>query len=275
MSTVRSIERRLYVRRQMDRDMAAQAAVAGGEVPRHMEWNGIWTGYMTFAGVAILLLSFVFGVGFSSLDPFARSSWASVGRGTMIWSAIVVLIATFLGCWVAGRTPRTTKRHGMMRGITLWGMILLSVLLLVGSIATTAVAATSNVAGSALSTAPQTGVSALQGVLQTNGINITQAQTATIATQLAAGDRTGAAATLATDANITDARANQILGQVAAPAAGAASEAGRAVKTGGGSLSWGVFWIALIGLGCALAGGSIGGGGLNLRRPGKAVQPAA
>jgi hypothetical protein len=276
MSTVRSIERRLYVRRQLDRDMAAQAAVAGGEVPRHMEWNGIWTGYMTFAGVAILLLSFVFGVGFSSLNPFARNSWASVGGGTMVWSAIVVLIATFLGCWVAGRTPRTTRRHGMMRGITLWGMILLSMLLLVGSVAGTAITATTNVAGPALGAAPQTGVSALQGVLQNNNINITPAQTTTIATQLTAGDRTGAASTLATAANISNARASQILGEVAAPTSGAATTAGEAVKTTGSSLSWGVFWIALIGLGCALAGGAAGGGGLNLRRPGsKAPQPAA
>lgn len=276
MSTVRSIERRLYVRRQMDRDLASTAAVAGGEVPRHMEWNGIWTGYMTFAGVTILLLSFVFGVGFSSVNPFQRSSWADVGQATMVWSAIVILIATLLGSWVAGRTPRTSQRHGMMRGVTLWGLILLTLLFVAGSVAGSAAAAATTVAGPALSAAPATGVSALMGVLQSNDINITQPQAAAISTQLVAGDRTGAASALAADANIPAERAGTVLGQVTEPAAGEATAAGEAAKTGGSSISWGVFWIALIGLGCALLGGAMGGGNLmDIRRRGSLPHPAA
>ncbi|HVB41044.1 MAG TPA: hypothetical protein VNE83_09100 [Terriglobales bacterium] len=274
MSTVRSIERRLYVRRQMDRDMAATAAVAGGEVPQHMEWSGIWTGYMTFAGVAILLLSFVFGIGFSSLNPYQRASWTGVGSGTMIWSGIAILIATFLGAWVSGRTPRTSRRHGMMRGVTLWGLILLSLLLVAGSMAGSAVAAGTTVAGSALSAAPAAGVSALMGVLQSNGINVTQQQAAAISTRLVAGDRAGATAALASDANISNARADTVLGQVVEPAAGAVTTAGEAVKVGGTSISWGIFWIALIGLGCAVLGGGMGGSSLMPRRLGKAPQAA-
>jgi len=266
MSTVRSIERRLYVRRQLDRDLATQAATGTGELPRHMEWNGIWTGYMTFAGVAVILVSFVLGIGFSSLNPLQGSSWSSVGTGTLVWTGIMVLIATYLGAWVAGRTPRTTKRHGMMRGITLWGMILITMLLIVGWVAGTAVQATSSVAG-ALGNVGSNGSAAIQGVLQTNGIRgVTNAQATTISDQLMAGDRTGAAATLSTAAGIPQARANTILDQVSGAASGAASTAGRAVKHTGGSLSWGLFWISLIGLGCALFGGATGGGGLSLHR---------
>ncbi|MGH9416987.1 MAG: hypothetical protein ACRD01_10195 [Terriglobales bacterium] len=266
MSTVRSIERRLYVRRQMDRDMASQAAVVGSENLRHMEWNGIWTGYMTFAGVAILLLSFVFGVGFSSLNPLSRSSWASVGGGTLAWAVVVLLISTFLGAWVAGRTPRTTKRHGMMRGITLWGMILLSVLLIIGWITGTAVSAASG-AAPALGAAAGNGATRIEGVLQTNGITgVSNAQATTINTQLMAGDHAAAATTLAAAAGIPAARANTILNQVTTPVSGAATTAGEAVKHGAGSLSWGMFWIALIGLGCCLLGGAVGGGGFMIRR---------
>lgn len=274
MSTVRSIERRLYVRRQSDRDLASQAAVVSGEIPRHMEWNGVWTGYMTFIGVSVLLLSFVLGVGFSSLNPLAASSWQGVGTGTLVWSAIVVLISLFIGCWVAARTPRTTKRHGMMKGITLWGMAMLSILLLVGWVAGTAVTAASGVAGSAVSAVGATRSNSLLGVLQSNGVNVTPAQATTISNQLLAGDHAGAATTLSNDAGISTARANSILSQVTTPVAGAASTAGEAVKHGAGSLSWGLFWIALIGLGCALLAGAIGGGGLPIRRP-HLPQPAA
>lgn len=264
MSTVRSIERRLYVRRQMDRDMASRVGVVGAEIPRHMEWNGIWAGYMTFAGVSILLLALVFGIGFSSLNPLAASSWAGVGAGTAVWGVIVALIATFIGSWIAGRTPRTSRRHGMMRGVTLWGMIMVTTLLLVGWVAGTAVATGATLAGNAMT--PSTGVSAVQGVLQNSGLTVTDAQATTISTELAAGDKTGAANTLAAAANIAPERANTIVNQIASPVAGAASTAGSVVQHGGASLSWGLFWLALIGLGCALLGGAIGGGGVEFVR---------
>jgi hypothetical protein len=274
MSTVRSIERRLYVRRQADRDIASQVAVAGGEVPRHMEWNGVWAGYMMFVGVGILLLSLVFGIGFSSLNPLNASSWRAVGGGTMGWAVVALLISTFLGAWVAGRTPRTTKRHGMMRGVTLWGMIMLTCVLAIGWVAGTAVSAAGSVASSVAPAVTSNGAN-VQAVLQRNGITITNAQATSIANQLTAGDQNAAAAALAADAGIPVARASSLLGEVNTPMAGAAQGAGTATKNVGGNLSWGLFWISLIGLGVALLGGSAGGGGVSLRRPNRPTnQPA-
>lgn len=235
MSTLRSIERRLYVRRQVDRDMAAQAVVATGEVPRHMEWNGIWTGYMTFAGVAIILLSFVLAVGFQSLDPFSSASWRSVGGGVLGWSLVVVLIATFLGAWVAARTPRTTRQHGMMRAVTLWGMILVTALLLTGWVAGTTIGAASQVA--------------------------TTAATAT---------GRGAAAPNA-NANAAPAPRQSAQGALTATA----PEAAATTVNLGRNMMWSFFLLALIGLGCALLGGALGGGGINLRRPMRASNPPA
>lgn len=267
MSTVRSIERRLYVRRQSDRDLGSQVATSGTEVPRHMDWNGVWTGYMAFVGFSVLLLAFVFGVGFSSLNPLAGSSWAGAGTGTLVWSGIVGLIALFIGAWVAGRTPHTTRQHGMMRGVMLWGLAMLSTLLLVGWLAGTALAATTGVAGAALGSASNISAGRVTSVLQQNGITgVTADQASTISSQLMAGDQSGAASSLANEANISTDRANTILGQVGAPVAGAASTAGRAVQHGGASLSWGLFWMALIGLGVSLLGGAMGGGGVDLRR---------
>ncbi|MGH9393248.1 MAG: hypothetical protein ACRD1E_03695, partial [Terriglobales bacterium] len=150
--------------------------------------------------------------------------------------------------------------------ITLWGMVMITALLLVGWVAGTAVQATSGLAGGALGAASSNRAASVQGVLQSNGINLTQAQATTISNQMLAGDRAGASSTLAGDANITSARANDILGQVSTPVAGAATTAGQAVKHGGGGLSWGIFWISLIGLGVALLGGAVGGGGMALRR---------
>ncbi|MGH9475273.1 MAG: hypothetical protein ACRD1C_02950 [Terriglobales bacterium] len=233
MSTVRSIERRLYVRREVDRDIAPRAVVAGAEVPRHMEWNGIWTGYMTFVGVAIILLSFILAVGFSSLNPFSATSWRSVGGGVLGWSVVMVLIATWLGCWVAARTPRTTKRHGMMKGITLWAMILLTVVLVVGWVASTTLSAVASAASGPVAAA------------------------------------TAPAATVPPTAPGAAAPTQGALSSVA-------GKAGATTKHVGGNLMWGLFWIALIGLGLALFAGAVGGGGISLRRnPRTVVNPPA
>lgn len=246
MSTVRSIERRLYVRRQIDREVASQVAVAGAEVPRHMEWNGIWTGYMTFAGVAIILLSFVLAVGFSSLNPFSAASWRSVGGGVLGWSVVMVLIATWLGCWVAARTPRTTKKHGMMKGITLWAMILLTVVLLVGWVASTTIGAVAS------------------------ATNIPVAAAVAPTTTAPGALAPGAAATPPAAA---------APGTAATPTQGALSKAattaGATTKHVAGNLMWGLFWIALIGLGLALFAGAVGGGGISLRRTPRTVNPPA
>lgn len=212
-----------------------------------MEWNGIWTGYMTFAGVALILLSFVLAVGFSSLNPFSAASWRSVGGGVLGWSVVVVLIATWLGCWVAARTPRTTKKHGMMRGITLWGMILLTVLLVVGWVASTALGAV--------------------------------ASATTVPAVAAAAPPAAAAPGAGATAAVPPAAAAGAVapGQHGALAA-AATNAGAATKHVGGKLMWGFFWIALIGLGLALFAGAIGGGGISFRRgaaPRLTNEPAA
>ncbi len=275
MSTVRSIERRLYIRRQADRDVASQVAATTVEAPRHMDWNGVWTGYLAFVGFAVLLVSFVLGIGFSALNPAAAGSWAGVGAGAMAWSVVMLLVATFAGAWVAGRTPRTSRRQGMMRGLVLWGMILATMLWVVGGAAGVAMSAAGGLAGSALSSVAGGHAATVQGVLRTNGISLTSAQAAAIAAQLMAGDRAGAAGTLAADANITTTRAASLLNQVPPlPAAGAASTAGEAVKTGGARAAWGLFWVSLIGLGCALLGGAVGGAGLQRRPLRPTSQPA-
>ncbi|MGH8378664.1 MAG: hypothetical protein ACRER7_06895, partial [Gammaproteobacteria bacterium] len=87
MSTVRNIERRMFIRRQTDRDIQNQGAgVAGGAgvgatamaagAGAHgwrlasIEWNGIWAGFMVWIGVETLLMFLVLGIGFSRVNPF-------------------------------------------------------------------------------------------------------------------------------------------------------------------------------------------------------------
>jgi hypothetical protein len=287
MSTVRNIERRMFIRRQTDRDLQASGAKPLAR-ERGVEWNGIWTGYLVFLGVEGILAFLVLGIGFSSLNPLRAASWANVGGGTVVWLAIVTFIATYIGAWVAGRTPPATTQHGIGKALPMWGLVVLTMVLLVGYVASQAVTvAAGGVAavGGAAPAAATAGVTQLQGTLQSQGITVTRAEAAHIGALLAAGNTGAAATALSGDAGIPLARAQAAIGQMqSGPAGGlkgmaatAGSTAARGVKKVGGSLSWAMFWIALITLGCAIAGGATGGGAIKMgprsRQP--APKPAA
>lgn len=276
MSTVRSIERRMFLRRQMDRDFSTGTQIRGVARSQGMEWSGVWSGYVVFAGVAVLLLFLVLGIGFSSVNPMNPSSWESAGKGMAVWSVIVLLISTFIGAWVSGRTPAATRAHGIMKSITLWGLIMITSLLMMGSIAgrvMTVAAHAATSATSAVSHAASTGVNMLQGQLRTDGLNVSRAQAAIIGGQLTAGHPGAAAATLAQDAAIPPARASAIIHGMApnySALGGTASNIGKKVasgaKSGGSAVTWAGFWLALISLGCAIAGGAVGGGGMKMKK---------
>lgn len=284
MGTVRSIERRMYVRRQADREMQAAQGVAVAEAPGRFSWSGIWGGYLTFIGFASLFLFFVLGVGFSSVSPLNVNSWQSVGGGVAVWSVIVLLIATFIGAWQAARGPKAlTRREGIKRGVVLWGLIMATTLLTFGWVAGKAVTAAATTAGgaaAAIAPAMQQAVPAtIQITLQRNGVTVTQVQATAISNRLAAGDRAGAATTLSQAAGISTARANALLGEITGPVTGQARTAGRGAAqgaaAGGSKVAWGAFWLSLIGLGVAILGGAVGSGGMTFRRGAQAPLPTA
>lgn len=272
MSTVRSIERRIFQRRQLDREMHAFGESRTAIRVRGVEWNGVWAGFLVFVGLGMLLMFLVLGIGFSSVNPLNGASWASMGSGVAIWSVIALLISTFVGALVAGQTPPASRRHGMMKGLVLWGLVMLSTLLMAGWLAghaLTAAASTAGGAATAVTGAAATGTAALRGKLQSQGVTITRAQTADYETRLASGHSNSAARVLARDSGVPLARAQAITGRLkssasglGSAAAGLGTTAAKGAKTGGSAVTWAGFWLALIGLGCALAGGAVGGGGM-------------
>jgi hypothetical protein len=274
----------MYVRRQADREMQAGRGVAIAEAPGHFSWSGIWGGYLTFIGFGSLLLFFVLGIGFSSINPLNVNSWQSVGGGVAVWSVIVLLIAIFIGAWQAARGPKApTRREGIKRSIVLWGLIMATTWMAFGWVASRAVNVAATAAGGAASAAAplmqQAVPATVQSTLQRNGITITQAQATDISTRLTAGDRAGAATALSQAAGISTARANTLLGQITAPVTGGAQSAGRSAAqgaaTGGSTVAWGAFWLSLIGLGAAILGGAVGSGGVAFRRGAQAPAPSA
>ncbi len=281
MNTVRSIERRMFSRRETDRQgEVVNMPVAGA--PEKVEWSGVWSGYVISIGVALLLMFLVLGLGLSSVNPVDANSWKSAAAGTGIWVGICFLIATFIGGWVAGRSPASTRRIGLLKGVTMWGLLMVSAIALGALLAGTALTTASSIASSPTAAQAATSVagstSDLPTVLQNNGIQLSAAQTTALQARLAAGDRTGAASTLARDANLPNARATAIINQVNAnsPLAGVSGgQVASTAKTVAARASWAGFWFALITLICAAVGGVIGGGGLRRFRTRQSAPVAA
>ncbi|HZT72375.1 MAG TPA: hypothetical protein VE996_01860 [Terriglobales bacterium] len=139
MSTVRNIDRRTFVRRQTDQ-MASESAPGLAAAPdRSIQWNGVWTGYLIWAGCEAILLALVLGLGMGDRDPLQAASWGAAGKATIVWAIIITWIATFIGCWMAARTPNS--RNGRSKALTLWGLIELTLLVAIGAIGLTSVRA--------------------------------------------------------------------------------------------------------------------------------------
>ncbi|MHB8736288.1 MAG: hypothetical protein ACYC6M_13385 [Terriglobales bacterium] len=265
MSTVRTMERRMFLRRQSERLASVQPGAAPAGVAT--EWSGIWAGYLAFAGSAVLLLFLVLGIGFSNVNPLDVGSWKSLAGGAAIWSGIAILIATFFGAWAAARAPLANRTQGMMRGVALWGLVMITAMMLVGSLAAGAAQAAAGTASAAVPIAAQGAVSEVQSTLQSNGVNVTQAQAGEIAARWASGDHGGAADLLSRQGGISTAQANSLLNQAAVQAqqsTGGISPAkvGRQVAQGAASgasaVAWGGFWLSLLSLIAAVGGGAVG-----------------
>jgi hypothetical protein len=272
----------MFFRRQSDRSQVAPTATFPAPLER-VEWGGIWAGYALAVGMAVLLTFLVLGIGLSSVNPMDVNSWASVAGGAAVWSGIVILIAVFIGAWVAGSAPAGSRGHGILRGVTLWGLVMITAVTMFGWLATHAVAMAARVAPAAAEIAqnlPPVGAGTLPppaelrnhvaSAIEGSGVHVSNGVIDEVAARLNAGDHAGADSALARAANIPPTRADTILNQVAVPASGTntnpaaspsqnlAKGAAEGVKTA----AWAGFWMALLTLCAAVLGGAIGGGGL-------------
>lgn len=89
-----------------------------------ISWGAVFTGLFTAFVITMILEALGVAVGLSGDN--------SLGTGTVIWSVIVALLALFSGGWVMARTEaiHLNKLDLAIHGITLWGVLFFSLLLL-------------------------------------------------------------------------------------------------------------------------------------------------
>jgi cytochrome c oxidase subunit IV len=91
-----------------------------------VSWGGIWAGVLVVLGTQLFLTTLGLAVGISAdsrrVDPTA------LGTGAVVWSALSLLVALFLGGMAATRMSMVWERSvGLLQGVLVWVISLVAV----------------------------------------------------------------------------------------------------------------------------------------------------
>jgi len=94
-----------------------------------VSWGGIWAGVLVVLGTLLFLMTLGLAVGISA---DARNVDANaIGTGAVIWSAVSLLVALFLGGMAATRVSMVWERFaGLLQGVLVWVISLVTVIYL-------------------------------------------------------------------------------------------------------------------------------------------------
>jgi ElaB/YqjD/DUF883 family membrane-anchored ribosome-binding protein len=99
-------------------------------------WGSIWSGFLVALGAFVLLTVLGLAIGISAADIGSPedSSAAGWGISAAVWSGLTLLIALFIGGWVATRAGMVyDEATGLIEGVLVWVLSILALLYLAGS----------------------------------------------------------------------------------------------------------------------------------------------
>ena len=86
-----------------------------------VRWGPVWAGLVTALGLFILLSAAAVAIGAQAVESGAEADAA--GTGTGIASAIIALLAFFVGGYIASRSAAVMERgYGALNGFLVWGL---------------------------------------------------------------------------------------------------------------------------------------------------------
>lgn len=141
-----------------DRDTVRADLLQVNDPPyRRVSWGAIFGGVVVAIAIQIMLGLLGLGIGLTQIDPATeRNPLSGLGMGAAIWSIITILIALFVGGWIAGRlsgVPR--KAAGTMHGLIVWGLATIFMVYLTTSAIGRVVGGAMSIVGSAARAAGQ------------------------------------------------------------------------------------------------------------------------
>ncbi len=92
---------------------------------RRVSWGAILAGTILVLTIQVMLGLLGLGIGLASIDPAANDtpSAFTLTSTAGIWAIVTVLIATFVGAWVAARLAGSpSNTDGLLHGIVTWAL---------------------------------------------------------------------------------------------------------------------------------------------------------
>ncbi|MCK9531915.1 MAG: hypothetical protein M0R77_15340 [Gammaproteobacteria bacterium] len=212
-----------------------------------IRWSAIFAGAVAGLATYMLLTLLGIAVGLTAADQAAGEGAGAIPIATAIWSSLSMLIAAFVGGYVAARMSGLARRaDGLLHGFVAWA----TVTVLFAWLATTTIG---NLLGGAFGLVAQGAQAAQQGggitqqlqsiITGTEGGEISGEDMSAIQSRLQAGDRNGAVDYMVNQMGFTEQRATTVVDNLMPVVGPGGQGAGGAAQTAVNALSAASWWL--------------------------------
>lgn len=234
-----------------------------------IRWGAVLAGVAV--GVSVQLALTLLGIA-TGLTATNLTEGETVGTGPLIWAGFSMLVAAFVGGYVAARmSGLKRKADGILHGAVSWAVTTIMFAVLATSVGGALVSGVfsnmSQLARAGASAAAASGESPLATLMRTQGARLDADSMRQFQQYLQAGQRDQAVQLLSSRVGVDPTRASNIVDQalIITGSPQAASPQGRATAEGAmqtaGTAAWVVFLAVALALAIGIGGGALGAAG--------------
>lgn len=231
-----------------------------------IRWGAVFAGVVSGTASYLLLALLGLAVGLTAVDPAAQEPVGAVPLGAGIWTGVSMLVAAFIGGYVAGHMSGLARSmDGMLHGFVSWG----ATTLLYAILATTAIGSllggTLGIIGQGMqamtgqAAGGQGALGQVQSIISQQGGQVDAQSLQALQQALSAGDRQGAINVMVNQMGFEQQTAAQVVERIAPLMSSqnlqqTATQATEALT----AASWWLFIGLLLSLALGIAGGATG-----------------
>ncbi|QDZ27052.1 hypothetical protein [Noviherbaspirillum sp. UKPF54] len=230
-----------------------------------VRWGAVLAGVVVGISVQLLLTLLGIATGLSATDV---SQGEGMGTGPLLWAGLSMLIAAFVGGYVAARmSGLKRKADGVLHGAVSWAVTTILFSMLATSIGGTLVSGVFNNMNQLASAGARSGESPLAALMRAQDIRMDAAGLRQLQQYLQAGQRDQAVQLVINATGVEPARASAVVDQalILTGPAGAASPQGRGATESAvrrtSAAAWLVFAAVALALAIGMGGGIMGAAG--------------
>jgi hypothetical protein len=230
-----------------------------------IRWGAVLAGVAVGISVQLALTLLGIATGLSTTDV---TEGETVGTGPLIWAGFSMLIAAFVGGYVAARMSGLKRRaDGILHGAVSWAVTTIMFAVLATSIGGSLVSGVFNNMSQLARASAAGNESPLAALVRTQGGRLDPQTMRQLQQYLQAGQRDQAVQLVTSRMGLEQSRAETMVDQalIITGSPGAASPQGRAkaenVVQGAGTAAWVVFLAVALALAIGIGGGALGAAG--------------